>query len=538
MEWSLKLLDCTLRDGGYYNNWDFEESLVRKYIQSISKAAIDYAELGFRSNKNNRYVGPYLYTTDETLEALNLPETLGISVMVNASEIRLDGEFSSIIRGLFPRRKSDSPVDLVRLACHYHELDVARMSADFLKEAGYKIAINLMQVNDRSDSELKNFSSLFSIDQVDCLYVADSTGSMRPGDIERVVLSIKNDWRGDIGVHTHDNMGLALINTLHARRVGATWLDSTVTGMGRGPGNAKTEELILELSYSRGDSTKYMPLIDLVQEDFHPMKIKYGWGTNVFYYMAGKAGIHPTYVQHMLENQRYESQDIINLISKLSEIGAKSFDESVLEQARYFYCSAGTGAWSPRSIMAGKNILLIGGGASVLRHRNAIERYIKIHNPIVIQTNANSPVDKGLIDYYIASHPTRLMVDAHTYAERDCKLIAPISGMQPDVKMHFSGAKVLDYGLTLDPNKVEITDTGCVLSLPLVSTYAISVACSGGAAKINLVGFDGYIDRDIRNQEFERYLEKLRGFSGCPEIVSLTESLYSGLEVRSIYGYI
>ena len=118
----IKHLDCTLRDGGYYNNWDFDSNLVSDYLQSLDSLNVDFVEIGFRSLNNNSFKGGFAYSTDAFLKYLNIPKGLSkkIGVMINGSEIsEVQTQFKNLNK-LF-NSKSKSPVSLVRIACHYHE---------------------------------------------------------------------------------------------------------------------------------------------------------------------------------------------------------------------------------------------------------------------------------------------------------------------------------------------------------------------------------------------------------------------------------
>ena len=120
MENKLKFLDCTLRDGGYYNRWDFNEDLIKSYLKTMSLIGIDVVEIGFRGVSKNSYLGPLAYSSDDYLKQLKINKKIKISVMVNASEI-LDGNIKKNINNLFSQKKY-SPVTFVRLACHFKEI--------------------------------------------------------------------------------------------------------------------------------------------------------------------------------------------------------------------------------------------------------------------------------------------------------------------------------------------------------------------------------------------------------------------------------
>ena len=229
-----RLLDCTLRDGGYYNAWDFSPELIQEYLQAMKAAHVDVVEMGFRFLSNENFKGASAFTTDEYLHSLNVPPELTIGVMINAADLFTEIGRDAALEHLFPVPAEQSPVELVRIACHFTELEKAFPAAGWLSRRGYRVGVNLMQISERSRAEIAEFTAHANQWPVEVLYVADSMGSMDPPALAQVIHWMREDWPGAIGVHTHDNLGLALQNTLAAHEAGATWLDSTVTGMGRG----------------------------------------------------------------------------------------------------------------------------------------------------------------------------------------------------------------------------------------------------------------------------------------------------------------
>lgn len=176
----VNLLDCTLRDGGYYNNWDFDSELVRDYLQAMEAIEVDYVELGLRSFAKDGFKGGFAYTSDEFIDSLNVPKGLKISVMVNASElIAHEGGVIQALKALF-KTKNQSPVDLIRIACHIHEFEPILLGVELLKDYGYLVGLNLMQISDRSDDDIKRIAMAANSAPIDALYFADSLGSMDP----------------------------------------------------------------------------------------------------------------------------------------------------------------------------------------------------------------------------------------------------------------------------------------------------------------------------------------------------------------------
>jgi len=535
----LCFLDCTFRDGGYYTAWDFEPELIERYLQSVRTAGVDVVELGFRFVQTEGFKGPFAYTTDDFLRGLDIPSGLRVAVMVNASDLFIEGPLDEALARLFPVPASETPVSLVRFACHAREFVASLPAADWLSARGYRVGFNVMQITDRSHEELGVLAREAAKHPIDVFYFADSMGGMDPHQTRQIVGRLREDWNGAIGVHTHDNMGLALANTLAALEAGATWIDSTVTGMGRGPGNARTEELALELADHRPDrSVSFSALIELAARDFGPMKAACGWGTNPLYYLSGKHGIHPTYIQEMLADRRFSTDDTLSVIDHLRRNGGKKYDRHALHSARGLGGRDDLGDWSPESLISGRPVLILGNGASVARHSAAIEAFIARQQPVVMGLNTLSKIDSALIDLRLACHPLRLLADHEEHVIQPQPLVTPVSALPTTIKNRMSGKTMNNYGLKVEPESFRAQATACVLPARLVGAYALAVAVAGRAQHIYLAGFDGFVPDDPRTREMQEVFDLLLEHPDVPEITLLTPTRYQHLPVRSVYGLI
>ncbi|MRU15677.1 aldolase [Roseovarius sp. A21] len=531
----MKLLDCTFRDGGYYNAWDFSPALISEYLLAMKAAQIDVVELGFRFLGNDGFKGACAYTTDAFLQGIAMPDGLDVSVMVNGADLCASLGCQAALEHLFPEPAAESPVDIVRFACHFHELPHALPAAGWLFERGYRIGFNLMQIADRSETEVKDLTLMARDWPIEVLYFADSMGSMTPDDTARVTNWLRSGWDGPLGIHTHDNMGLALSNTLRAHKEGVSWLDSTVTGMGRGPGNARTEELGIEAEALRDRKANLVPLMKLIRKHFAPMKAKYGWGTNPYYYLAGKYGIHPTYIQEMQGDTRYDEEDILAVIDHLRSEGGKKFSLNTLDGARQFYHGEPRGSWNPAELMQGREVLILGTGPGVAAHRQALESFIRRAQPLVLAMNTQSAVAPELIDLRIACHPVRLLADAEAHAELPQPLITPASMLSESLRAEFGDKLLLDYGLGVAPGHFEFHVDHCVAPAPLVLAYALAVATSGQASRILMAGFDGYPDGDPRNDETAGVFDAYCSHAHEERLISITPTRHR-LRCASIYA--
>jgi 4-hydroxy 2-oxovalerate aldolase len=528
-------IDCTLRDGGYYNNWDFSNDLILDYISAMAAASVDIIELGFRSFDIKGYRGSCAYTTDRFLKSLNLPATTTIAVMVNAAEL-LNHQLGAMKAvSLLFSKSADSPVSMVRIACHAHEVEDTMPACDWLVEAGYRVGLNLMQVADRSEEELVRITAHVDGHGIEVLYFADSLGSLDPETTARIVRAIRRGWNGPLGIHTHDNMGRAVSNTLRAIHEGVDWVDSTVTGMGRGPGNAQTEYLVIELERLTERRINLAPVLALISKHFGPMKALYRWGQNPFYYLAGQYGIHPTYLQEMLSDSRYSDEDILSVIEHLRKAGGKKYIASVLEQGRQRYGTASPGTWRPAELIEGREVLIVGAGLSASAHREAIEQYIRQHDTYVVVLNTQSTISAPLINIRVACHPVRLVADCNVYRRMTQPLVVPVNGLDFLVRESLATTQLYDFGMMIESNTFRFNDTDAVVPSSLVIAYALAMCASGRAQRILLAGFDGYTHGDPRNDEMEELLSLYQATDRSPPILSVTPTVYS-LPVISIYA--
>lgn len=534
----LTFLDCTLRDGGYYNNWDFSIEVINRYLNAMQAADVDVVELGLRSVNNESFKGACAFTTDGFIRSLSVPPKLKIAVMVNAADLfRGDISLTTTLELLFPEPATSSPVSIVRIACHVEEFCAALPASLWLKDRGFKVGFNLMQISDRQQREIESLAQSAAEWPLDVLYFADSMGSMKPDEVAEKVSWLRKYWGGPLGIHTHDNMGLALLNSLRAIGEGVTWIDSTVTGMGRGPGNAKTEYLALEIAQSRDGTPNIVPLMSLVKNVFMPMQHNFGWGSNTYYYLAGKYGIHPTYVQEMLSDSRYSEEDILAVIEHFRIVGGRKFSIGKLDSARSFYQGPPRGTWQPSIVIEGRDVLLLGTGPGVAIHRQALEEYIRKVKPFVLALNAQSHISDDLIDARVACHPARLLADCEIHKKLTQPLITPASMLPAEVKNTLGDKVLYDYGLEVKANTFEFSKCHATLPTSLVIAYALAVITSGNARSIALAGFDGYAADDPRNKEMSNLFRLYSLQSSAIKLTAITPTRYD-IAAKSIYGLI
>ncbi len=531
----LVVLDCTLRDGGYYNQWDFDEVLVNDYLEAVELAGVRFVEIGFRFTVKETFFGPYAYSTDDFLASLVIPESLNIGVMLNAKDlVTYDGSVEECIDSLFVK-ESLSPVNFVRIAAHLTEIDACQEAVNRLVELGYQVGLNLMQANLYSEEVLSDFASkVNSWENVLVLYFADSLGNMNVSDVEKMVKIFSKHWHAGIGIHAHNNMGRAVNNTTTALDSGARWLDATILGMGRGAGNSSTEILLLEM-VDRGEK-QYAPekLLPLVEQYFEPLKEKYRWGESFFYYMAGLHKVHPTYVQEMLGSERYVATDIVNVIASLEGDKANSFSHTSLQAAIDVNYSNWRGGWDASGWVENKVVMILAGGQQLYRHKRGVLNYIEKHKPVVLSLNLITDFPSEYVSFFVACHPTRIRAQALQYRAIKKPLILPYDTLAEDEKAILKNNTIYDYGMSVEDNTLKARDVGCTVPYPLAVAYALSVACSGGARKIVFCGFDGYDSSDPRHSQTNEVIRHIESDFPSIPLIAATPSHY-GLIQQSIY---
>jgi len=531
----VKILDCTLRDGGYYNNWDFNESVVNNYLSAMSKAKVDIVEIGFRFLPQNKFLGKFAYSEDDYLNSLSLPSNISYAVMINASDlINYEDGIERAIKNLFSKKK-DSPIDIIRIATHSSDVKDCHTIAIALKNLGYRVFLNLMQISSLNAKSIANIAKdLESWGCIDAFYFADSLGNMEPELVSSVISTISSKWSGEMGIHTHDNKNQALGNSLKAIEQGITYVDATVLGMGRGAGNAKIEALLVEI-VQRGLG-KYFPdaLFSLTLKEFSLLQKEYNWGPNIYYFLSAVHGIHPTFIQEMSADQRYTSEQIFSAINFLKTADSSFYSNKSMIRAISGNSGNEHGDWSAKNWARGKDVLIVGSGPSTKLYKDEIIGYVKRKNPVVLCLNINEFFPEELVTAYVACHETRLLIESDRYSSLNKPIILPFGNLPEELRKLLSNISILDYGLRIKEGAFEISDNGCVLDSSLAINYAMSVASASGASQILLTGIDGYEKSDPRQLEMIAALERYKELDKSIPIYAITPTTYP-IEDKSIY---
>ena len=519
----INLLDCTLRDGGYYNNWNFPRSLIKNYLLAISETKIDYVEIGFRFIKKNQNYGKLAFTSESFLNKLKIPKNLKIAIMINGNDY--NNNLEKLNKIFVEKRKSK--IDLVRIAININEFNKIEKITKILKSKKYNVAINLMQSNNIENSILiKTINKIKSWNVCDILYFADSLGAMDHLEVKRLCKLIKKYWKKEFGFHAHDNRSLAISNSLEAIKNSVNYIDSTILGMGRGAGNLATEKILFELNRLNIHSGNVKDL-SLCFEDFNNLQRKYLWGSNIFYHSAALNNIHPTYIQTLLSDQRYNINQLFDSINFLSKNRSSSFKSSNMMNSIYNTEKEKIGKWNAKEWVKDKKVLIIGSGPSLSQNKSKILRFIKNNKPKIIFLNINKFFDEKIATATIACHEARILGDLKMYKDLKNPLIIPFSNLNYAIRKALNRNKILDYSLTMKENAFEINSNGCFLKWPLAFAYALAVVTIGKPKKIYLAGFDGYKNQsDYQQLEMNEIFQFYNNLSSKVNLKMITETTY------------
>ena len=324
-----KILDCTLRDGGYQNNWQFSNKFVQKYLNLMDSKIISCVELGIRSDQIVTDSGALRTCTKKNLENLYLDEQQSFSVIVNLKEF-LDKpliDFEKLIK------ETDKRIQIIRLTATVQNIGILSPFIDIIKKYDFQISLNLMQASLWSYIDLHELAVSLNSLPLDIENIADSFGGLDTNMVIKIVTAFSNVIGVPLGIHAHDNQGLALINSLSASANGCEWIDVTINGMGRGAGNVATERLLFGCKATKF-SSKIHKFID---EEILPLKRKTTWGPSYLYFISGKYNLHPHYVSG-LDEYEISYYDKISCLLLLGENGVNKFTDkllnSVVEQVR------------------------------------------------------------------------------------------------------------------------------------------------------------------------------------------------------------
>lgn len=294
----LKVLDCTIRDGGLMNDHRFSDEFVFGIHKALVAAGVDYMELGYKADK--KLFSPEEYGLWKSCDEDDLNRFFdGVEKNIKFSVMADVGRTNE--SDIVPRNKS--LIDLVRVACYIHQIPAALDLVKDAKDKGYETSVNLMAISTVPEFELNRGLELIGKSETDMVYLVDSFGSLyfeQIDDLMRRYLAAMGKNK-QVGIHAHNNQQMAYANTIFAAIHGATMLDSTIDGLGRGAGNCPTELL---LGFLRNPKFKQRPIIEAVEKLTFPLRETIDWGYSIPYMISGQMNQHPRSAMALRESDK------------------------------------------------------------------------------------------------------------------------------------------------------------------------------------------------------------------------------------------
>ena len=297
----IKVLDATLRDGGLCNNFEFTDDFAKALYQMNIAAGVDYMEMGYKASKalfDPTKFGKYKFCDEKDVRAIVGENKSDMKLSVMADVGRTDFK-----KDIGP--KKESVIDMVRVACYINEIPAAIQMIEHCKKQGYETCANVMAVSKAKDEEIDDALEMLGKSPVDVIYLVDSYGSLYPEQVAKLTLrylEAGEKYKKIIGVHAHNNQQLAFGNTIEAASWGASYLDATVNGMGRGAGNCSSELL---LGFLKNPKFHIEPVLRFITDHMLPLRdAGVVWGYDIAYLLTGRLNMHPSSAIRFIRENR------------------------------------------------------------------------------------------------------------------------------------------------------------------------------------------------------------------------------------------
>ena len=527
---SIQLLDCTLRDGGYVNDWNFKDEVKYKLIDSLITSSIEFIEIGYLNEKQGKNSNS---TINKDIEKVNkdlLCYDKEFLIMINHGdyEIKKLKEF-----------KIGEKINGIRYVFKKEEIEDSIKNIIAIKEKGYKVFVQPMQTIKYSDLELLELLLKVNGVGVEAVYIVDSFGEMKKEDFTRFFHLYANNLNQKIkiGFHSHNNKQLSFslaMEFCEIKKNREIIIDSSCFGMGRGAGNLNTE-LVMDYLNSEYDKNYYIDsILEVIDDYILPIYDEKKWGYSIPYFLSASYNCHPNYGEFLLNKKTLTMKSIRKILSKISDDKKNKFDKKYID---YLYLEHNSSQNNFSIIrdkrFQNKKVLLISPGNEVLNNLSKIERLIKEEEIIVISINHLSIyIDTEYIFY---SNEKRLL-ESKIFSQ-NTKIIKS------------SNLNLEKYDINIDYKHFVTENNG----LDNSSLILIRFLIESGIERLYIAGMDGYKknEKNYYLEEFskqyteEEVLEKnrvigeeLSRINSSFRLTFITPSLYQNYFKKSILGVI
>lgn len=528
------ILDCTLRDGGYINNWGFSYKMTKSILKALVDARIDYIECGYISDRLFQGVESTYFNSFEEVSSLvkDVFETTDptfrpeLCIMLNRGEYDIAS---------FPENTKENLVNTIRVTFHRKEVQAAFEDIKTLISKGYDVFVQPMVTQLYTDRELLDMIELFN--GIDCkaMYIVDSFGNMKTETFKRLLYLFNNNMREGIklGYHSHNNLQLAFTNAiafLQSEVKREIFLDSSIFGMGRGAGNLNTELVADYMNDQYGVGYSVEPLLETMDAYLHNLHQTNFWGYSIEHYLSATLNCHPSSATYLLQKKNLTIVDIRKILGSLPDDVRNKFSREELQKYVLEFLSKSKSEPNTKldkELKDKKDFLLIGSGSSVNKNLSKITQE-QTESPELVTVALNHIPNEVACDYYFFSNQKR-------YKEFEVAIEAEKLIVSSNIELNVAhqGVAVLNFNDLYD-EKVSESRNICILFLNYLSKL--------GAEKVQLAGLDGYdvkseqtysydlsaavFDKELMLKENAFISEALNKFSATFEVSFLTPSIF------------
>lgn len=525
----IKLLDCTLRDGGYINDWKFGHDNLVSIFERLVDANLDIIEIGFLDERRP-------FDIDRSI----MPDTDSVAAIYG----KLDRKQAMVV-GMIDygtcgiehiRPCEESFLDGIRVIFKKHLREPAFAFCRELKDMGYKVFAQLVSVTSYNDDEMMDAIRLANEIKPYALSMVDTYGLMHQNNLLHYydLMDTCLDQEIGLGYHAHNNfqMGyancIAMLNHKSERRL---IVDGSIYGMGKSAGNAPLELIAMYMNNVLGKHYHISQILEAVDANISQFYRPATWGYNMFYYIAASNDCHPEYVAYLMNKRTLSVKSVNEILGKLQRDKKLLYDGEYIEKLYVEYQKNEVNDVKDRErllhALADQEILLIGPGTTVKTQRERIDAYLKEHEPTVISINY---VPEGIKPDYIFLSNSKRYVQLATRLSQGKYVLIATSNVTGTNAAAFD--YVLNFSALMDEN-ARIVDNSLVMLLKALRSL--------GCKKVTLAGFDGYSSEtsNYYNVEMEydfiknmaeylndytsRFLGELRAVM---EVIFLTDSRY------------
>lgn len=384
----VNLLDCSLRDGGYVNDWKFGKDNILWIFQKLQKAKIDIVELGYIRSWETYNPDRAVFTGTKDINTLfkGIEKKTLVSAMIDYGACDIDAI----------EEAKDSFIDILRVTFRQNNIDEAIDYCKKIKEKGYKVFLQPVSITSYSDIEMLNLIEKINELKPIALSIVDSYGLMHEEKVIRYFYLMDNNLLPEIAIayHSHNNFQLAYSNSIKLLNMNCKremYFDASLYGIGKTAGNCNIELLAMYMNKTCSKNYDLAEILNVIDVQILKLLKDYIWGYQLPYFISASNDCHPNYVNHLLEKNMITTKEINQIVSKISDDKRLIYDKEYIEKLYFEHQSKKVDDDFATSKLAEKfkeqKIVLIASGTSVSKKHNTIEKYIKDNNSLVVSLN-------------------------------------------------------------------------------------------------------------------------------------------------------